>query len=115
MQEKWHRRPADAALLQTLKSLPIFQTASTAVTTTSDEPAISPHYVSLLGDCFMAPPGTLDALLAKLPPAFVSAPSEAQRRVLSSRLGVRQLAAVEFYRQALTSACHMSLLQRHSQ
>ena len=75
----------------------MFETVGSAAAAASDN-ARAPQFVTLLGEKLLAPPDTLDGLLLQLPPVFISATSELHRRVLSARLGVPQLPAVEFYR-----------------
>ena len=88
----------DHSLLEVLKALPIFQTARSAAAAAASDNQARPEFVSLLDGKLLAPPGTLDGLLAQLPPMFVSVVTDQHRNVLSG-LGVPQLQAVEFYRQ----------------
>lgn len=87
-------------LLQTLRALPIHQTACSTSASSTGGPVPEEQFVSLLGEKLLPPPGMLDALIAQLPPHFISARTDAHRRVLVGRLGIPQLQAVEFYRQA---------------
>ncbi|KAK9798935.1 hypothetical protein WJX73_003884 [Symbiochloris irregularis] len=96
LMDKWHKPPLTADALQTLKALPIFQTACGAAACSA--PPGCPGHASLLDATVVVPEGLLPELLSNLPPTFIVASNSMQSRVLGDRLGVRQLKPVEFYR-----------------